>query len=80
MSLFNNQVDAFEDINASDVGSARSAFKQLENRRDVISVVNKPRVNKIADPNAIMQERRHKTYGDESEVEFSVFDCFYMGL
>jgi len=63
------KVDAFEDIDASHVGSARSAFKQLENRRDVISVVNKPRGNKISDPNSIMQERRHKTYGDESEVD-----------
>ncbi|XP_065066967.1 uncharacterized protein LOC135692662 isoform X3 [Rhopilema esculentum] len=66
---------ALEDINARDeidvcqVGSARNAFKELENRRDGTSVVNKPRVNKIADPKQIMEARRQKTYGDGSEID-----------
>ena len=75
------QINAREDIDVSQVGSARSAFKQMENRREAVSTVNKPRVNKIADPNSIMKERRNITYGYETEVSvYNVLDCSLVDL
>ena len=70
------QINARDEIDVCQVGSARNAFKELENRRDGSSIVNKPRVNKIADPKQIMEARRQKTYGDGSEVFCSLFFFF----
>ena len=71
--MFFPQVDAKEDIDVSQVGSARSTFKQLESRQETVSAVNRPRGNKIADPQQIMGERRQKTYGDGEQVNIFIF-------
>ncbi len=62
---------AADEINTAEVVSARNAFKQMELRKEVERMINRP-VCHVKTAKELMDMRRQKTYGENQEEVKSI--------